>query len=61
MSWDTHNRPPPYKLTIPQLLELLSTSFNPNAAKQWICISIGSVVMKIKSSFVHIDMPVPLT
>ena len=61
MNWDIHNRPLPYKLTTPPLLVWSPTSFNPNAPKQWICISIGYVVGKIKNSFAPIGAPEPLT
>eukprot|EP00804_Cyclotella_cryptica_P016951 CCRYP_001900-RE/>CCRYP_001900-RE protein AED:0.47 eAED:0.47 QI:0/-1/0/1/-1/0/1/0/61 len=60
MNWDIHNHPLPYKLITPQLLVLSPTSSNPNAPKQWICVSIGSVVVKIKNSFAPIGMPEPL-
>eukprot|EP00804_Cyclotella_cryptica_P024240 CCRYP_021232-RA/>CCRYP_021232-RA protein AED:0.12 eAED:0.16 QI:0/0/0/1/0/0/2/0/402 len=60
-SWDIHNHPLPYKSTTPQLLVWLPTSFNQNTPKQWICVSIGSVVMKINNSFAHNGEPVPLT
>eukprot|EP00804_Cyclotella_cryptica_P026320 CCRYP_007637-RA/>CCRYP_007637-RA protein AED:0.47 eAED:0.47 QI:0/0/0/1/0/0/3/0/256 len=53
--------PLPYKSITPQLLVLSPTSSNPNAPKQWICVSIGSVVVKIKNSFSPISAQEPLT
>eukprot|EP00804_Cyclotella_cryptica_P010065 CCRYP_020489-RB/>CCRYP_020489-RB protein AED:0.45 eAED:0.45 QI:0/-1/0/1/-1/0/1/0/61 len=61
MSWNIPNHPLPYKSTTPWPLAWLPTSFNPNSPKQWTCLSIVSVVLKIKNSLAHIGTQVPLT
>eukprot|EP00804_Cyclotella_cryptica_P006859 CCRYP_010973-RA/>CCRYP_010973-RA protein AED:0.37 eAED:0.37 QI:0/-1/0/1/-1/0/1/0/73 len=61
MKWAIHNHLLPYKLTTPRLLVWSPTSVHPNAPKQWTCVFIGSVDVKIKNSFAHIGAPVSLT